>query len=213
VTSAGGGVACVDRASLRAVFWAAGACAHSAELLPGNKVVVASSKGKSENRLVLFDLAQPEQPLASEELYGAHGVVWDPQTRILWALGETELHAYAIQALDTVTPALVRKQIHTLPNRWGHDLRPVPQSDALLVTTGDHVWRFDRRRLTFTPCDGLADLANVKAVDIHPKTGRMVFVKAEQSFCSERVFFRDPDGELVLPGQKIYKARWATFPD
>src|SRR5436190_19429983 len=46
VTSSGGGVALVDRGSGRATFWASVVNAHSAELLPAGKVVVASSTGE-----------------------------------------------------------------------------------------------------------------------------------------------------------------------
>lgn len=211
VTSSGGGVALVDRASMRATFWASVVNAHSAEVLPGNKVVVASSYGEGGNRLVLFDLAQPGKPLASEELHGAHGVAWDAEARLLWALGEIEIRAYVIQGLEGEAPALVKKLFYTLPNPGGHDLRPVPNSDSLVVTTGNHVWLFDRRRLVFAPCGGLSELAGVKGVDVHPKTGRLAFVKAEKSWWAERVLFRNPDGELALPGQRIYKVRWAVL--
>ena len=211
VTSSGGGVALFDRASRRAVFWASVVNAHSAEMLPGNRVVVASSTGEGGNRLVIFDLGQPGKPLASEELHGAHGVVWDPGTRLLWALGELELRAYVLQELDGAAPVLVRKHSYTLPNPGGHDLRAVPTTDSLSLTTGNHVWLFDRRRLNFLPCGGLSDLPGVKSVDVHPTTGRLAFVKAEKSWWAERVHFRNPDGELALPGQKIYKVRWAVL--
>ena len=198
---------------MRAVFWASAVNAHSAEILPGNKVVVASSTGEGGNRLVLFDLAQPGKPLASDDLHGAHGVVWDPEVKLLWALGELELRSYLLQDLEGESPAFVRKSAYTLPNPGGHDLRAVPKTDSLSVTTGNHVWLFDLRRLNFSPCGGLADLAGVKGVDVHPKTGRLAFVKAEKSWWAERVLFRNPDGELALPGQKVYKVRWAVLPE
>ena len=213
VTSSGGGVALFNRSSGAVVFWASAVNAHSAELLPGGKVVVASSTGEGGNRLVLFDLASSGQPIASEELPGAHGVVWDAEVKLLWALGEVELRAYQLQGLDGASPAFVRKLSYTLPNPGGHDLRPVPKSDSLSLTTGNHVWLFDRRHLTFLPCGGLADLPGVKSVDVHPKTGRLAFVQAEKGYTAERVRFRNADGELTLPGEKVYKARWALLPE
>lgn len=210
VTSSGGGVAMVDRASGKATFWASVVNAHSAEVLPANKVVVASSYGEGGNRLLIFDLAEPGKLLASEELYGAHGAVWDPETRLLWALGEIELRVYSIQDLEGATPTLVQKHSYVLPNPGGHDLRPVPKSASLVVTTGNHVWLFDRRHRNFAPCGGLADLSGVKSVDVHPETGRLAFIKADTSWWSERIRFRNPEAEVTISGQRLYKARWAV---
>src|SRR5438876_11945970 len=55
VTSSGGGVALFERGSGRATFWASVVNAHSAEILPAHRIVVASSTGEGGNRLVLFD--------------------------------------------------------------------------------------------------------------------------------------------------------------
>lgn len=210
VTSSGGGVALVDRGSGRATFWASVVNAHSAELLPSGKVVVASSYGEGGNRLVLFDLAAPGKLIASEELYGAHGAVWDGETKLLWALGEVELRAYALEDLPGATPSFVLKRSYTLPNPGGHDLRAVPKSDSLVVTTGNHVWLFDRRLRTFSPCGGLADLPGVKSVDIHPESGRLAYIKADTRWWSERIRFRNPESEVTVAGQRLYKARWAA---
>jgi hypothetical protein len=210
VTSSAGGVALVERGSGRATFWASVVNAHSAEVLPANKLVVASSTGEGGNRLLIFDLSMPGKLLASEELHGAHGVVWDPVVKLLWALGEIELRLYSLHDLETSTPGFTLRHTYVLPNPGGHDLRPVPNSNSLSVTTGNHVWLFDRAHLNFGPCGGLSDLGNVKSVDVHPKTGRLAYVQGEKSWWAERVRFRNPEGEVALAGLKIYKARWAV---
>jgi len=200
ITSSGGGVALVERETGKAVFWASVRNAHSAEILPGNRVVVAGSYGEDGNRLVLFDLAVPEKPLWSGELYGAHGAVWDGQ---LWALGEKELRLY-----DREVDGLALRRQWELPDPGGHDLRAVPGTCRLVVTTGKRVWLFDRERQAFEPHPDLGDLAGVKGVDIHPATGQVAYVKAEESWWAYRVLFLDPGGELPLPGRRLYKARW-----
>ncbi|HXX95449.1 MAG TPA: DUF6528 family protein [Planctomycetota bacterium] len=210
VTSSAGGVALVDRASGWATFWASVVNAHSAEAVPLNKLVVASSYGEGGNRLLLFDRSMPGTLLASEEFLGAHGVVWDPEVKLLWALGEIELRLYSLRDLDSSTPGFVLRHAYTLPNPGGHDLRPVPNSNSLSVSTGNHVWLFDRAHLNFGPCGGLSDLGNVKSVDVHPRTNRLAYVQAEKGYTAERVKFRNPEGEVTLPGLKIYKARWAV---
>lgn len=202
ITSSGGGVALVERATGRAVFWAQVTNAHSAELLPGGRVVVAGSYGEGGNRLVLFDLATPGKETGSHELYGAHGAVWDAARGLLWALGHHELRACRLG--DALSPVAA----FPLPDPSGHDLRAEPSGAGLIVTTGKRAWRFDRDRRAFEAFGAIAEAVGVKSVDVHPRSGRLVYVQAETSYWSERVRFLDPAGEMRLPGERLYKARW-----
>src|SRR5262245_7650010 len=79
ITSSGGAVALVERSTGRVLFYAAAPNAHSAEVIPGNRVVVACSTKPEGNRLVVHDLAVSDSPLAFEELPGAHGAVLDEE--------------------------------------------------------------------------------------------------------------------------------------
>ena len=208
VTSSGGAVALVERATGRAVFWAAVENAHSVEMLPGGRILVAGSTGRTGNRLVLFDRARPGQELASYPLQGAHGAVWDPETRTVWALGETELHTYALEGWETAAPALAFQRRIDLPDAGGHDLRAVPGTRKLVLTTSKNVWTLDRDCLMFEAHARLGGQEGVKCVDVHSGTGRIAFVQAETSWWASRVRFLQPAGEIQLPGERIYKARW-----
>jgi len=208
ITSSGGGVALVERASRRALFWASVEGAHSAELLPRNRVLVAGSEGKEGNRLVLFDLDRLGQELASHPLAGAHGVVWDADARRVWALGDDELQAYDLKDWESAKPALVLSLRLDLPDSGGHDLRAVPGTRRLVLTTGRHVWTFEPASRQFEPFERLGDLADVKSVDIHPRTGRIACVQAETVWWSSRVVFFKPEGEIQRRGERLYKARW-----
>ena len=75
VTSSGGAVALVSRPTGHATFWGSVGNAHSAECLPGQRLVVASSTHPEGNRLVLFDRHQPGVERFTTPLFGAHGVV------------------------------------------------------------------------------------------------------------------------------------------
>ncbi|HZE98142.1 MAG TPA: DUF6528 family protein [Planctomycetota bacterium] len=209
ITSSGGAVALVERPSGRVVFYAAAVNAHSAELLPNHRLIVASSTGRDGDRLILFDLAQSDKPLASDELTGAHGLVWDPERELLWALGTNELRAYEVQA-DRTTGALVlsRRMTHTLPNDGGHDLRPLPGSPLLNLTTHHHVWQFDRDLLTFRTHPDFGSMENVKCVDVNPASGGTLLIQAEISWWSEHLRFPGTDRVLEFKGRKLYKARW-----
>lgn len=93
ITASSNGVALVERATGKTVFWASCANAHSAEMLPGERIVVACSVQPEGNRLAVFDARVPERELYSTELYSGHGAVWDGGRKLLWALGGKELRA------------------------------------------------------------------------------------------------------------------------
>lgn len=205
ITSSGGAAALVERSTGKVLFYATAPNAHSAEVLPGNRVVVACSTNPAGNRLDLYDLAVSDKPLASDELLGAHGVVHDAERGLLWALGTYELRTYTL--------SLVRKQSFALPNEGGHDLRPIPDRPGLVITTHHHVWVFDRDLLTFRTFPQLGDFEHVKSMDFDPESGALAYVKAEKSWWAERVKFVGVERTVEFPGKKIYKARWAPRSD
>jgi len=205
ISSSGGAVALVERASGKVLFYAAVPNAHSAELVPGKRVVAASSYKEGGNRLLLYDLDVSDKPLASDEFYGAHGAVWDEERQLLWALGGNELRSYRV-----VQDRLVTTMNRALPNEDGHDLRPVPGTSALLVTTGQHVWLFDRDRLTFRTHPRIGDLAKVKSVDLDLASGAMAYLQGEESWWAQRIQFLGLNRTVEFPGSKLYKARWVN---
>jgi hypothetical protein len=209
ITSSGGAVALVERPSGRVLFYAAAPNAHSAEVIPGNRLVVACSTGPAGDRLVLHDLAVSDAPLAFDDLEGAHGAVLDEKRGLLWTLGTTELRAYSLKDLTASTPAFVRKQAYALPNEGGHDLGPIPDRPGLTVTTQHHVWVFDRDLRNFRTFPQLGEFDNVKSMDFDPESGALAFVRAETSWWAERVKFLGISRTVELPGKKVYKARWS----
>jgi hypothetical protein len=208
ITSSGGAAALVERATGKVLFHASAPNAHSAEVLPGNRVVVACSTKPDGNRLDLYDLSVSDKPLASDELQGAHGVVYDEARNVLWALGTFELRSYHVGA-----NLLVRRQTFALPNDGGHDLRPIPDRPGLVVTTHHHVWVFDRDLLTFRPFPRLGDAQDVKSMDFDPESGALAYVKAEKGPFAERVSFLGLDRRVEVPGAALYKARWTPALD
>lgn len=201
VSASNGGCALVERPSGRVLWRAHVTNAHSLELLPGDRVVVASSLGG--DHLVLFDLARSGVPLWRTRLHSAHGVVWDESRRCLWALGFDELRRYELHDWETDKPSLTLKASYPLPSADGHDLRVVPDSRDLIVTSETSVHLFDRDKASFRPHPLLAESANLKSVDIHPTTKRIVV-----SDWGAVLHFRSPDGQIQLKTSRPYKARW-----
>lgn len=229
VTSSGGAVAIFERESGATRFHAAVPNAHSADLLPNNRVVAAASVSPDGNKLMVFDRAASGRAGAgaargasgagdtggatavfTTPLESAHGVVWVAEEQLLWALGLTELRAYALVDWDGRKPSLQLRETFTLPSRGGHDLSPVPHEPIFIVTTEHEVLTFDRRTRKFAPYQPLATLPDVKSVSIHPTTGRVVFMQADRPEWWTRTirFFNEPV-TMAFPEDRLYKARWA----
>lgn len=212
ISSSSGAVALVERETRRALFFAEVPNAHSIELLPGGRLAAAASVSDSPggNRVVVFDLATRRET-ASDRLSSAHGLVWDEQRELLWALGNDELRAYRVMGQGGLTNLRVESQTK-LPEGNGHDLVTQPGSSRLFLSTGKHCWWFDRDTRQLTPHDALAETAKVKSYSVHPVTGRVAYVQAEgTNWWAERVHFLKPPGVLHLPGQRLYKARWLAL--
>ncbi|HWQ55016.1 MAG TPA: DUF6528 family protein [Bryobacteraceae bacterium] len=203
ITSSSDGVALVERGTGNIVFWAVVVNAHSAEMLPNGRIVVAASHrpGSPGDRLILFDAAKPEVEISHTELYSGHGVVWDRQRRLLWALGGVHLRAY--------TPSLSMAAEYALPDESGHDLQAVPGSPDLSVTTHHGCWLFDREKRAFRPHPQLAREPDVKCISVNPTTGQLVYTKADAgNWWTETLRFLNPPKTMRLPGEPLYKVRW-----
>lgn len=209
IASSSGGCALVERPSGRVLWHAQVTNAHSLELLPRDRVVVASSLGKTGNRLVVFDLARSNEPAFDTPLPSAHGVVWDEARHCLWALGFSELRRYEPKDWDSAKPSLVLMATHALPDEDGHDLQAVPGSSDLVLSTHGHVHLFDRDKPAFRPHPELGEAALVKGVSIHPVTGRAIYIQAsEKAWWSSRISFLNPSAVIDAGSERLYKARW-----
>ncbi|MCW5980876.1 MAG: hypothetical protein KIT09_22535 [Bryobacteraceae bacterium] len=211
ITASSDGVALVERDSGKAVFWATAANAHSAEMLPSGRIAVAASHRPNGpgDRVVLFDVSKPEKALFHAELSWAHGVVWDDGRKLLWAIGHDDLVAYRLEAWDSAAPSLAAAASYRLPDPDGHDLRAVPGTAMLSLSTGNHCWLFDRDARDFRPHPELAGRGGVKSIDVNPATGQAVWVLSEGgNWWSGKLRFLNPEATVTLKGERIYKARW-----
>ncbi len=211
ITSSSGAAVLVDRETGRVPFCARAVNAHSADLLPGNRVAVAASHGRDGggDRLIVFDSGTPGRELCSVPLSWAHGAVWDEARSLLWALSTDDIRAYKLQEWDSTTPELSLVSKTALPENGGHDLYPVEGTASLSVTTRGHCWHFDRDAHTVAPHPELPDALNVKSLCQHPATGQVVYVQAEgEHWWAENVHFLRPEHTLHRPDARIYKARW-----
>jgi hypothetical protein len=208
ITASSDGVALVERATGRAAFWGVCANAHSADLLPGERIAVACSvRDPGGNRLAIFDARTPEKELYSTELYSGHGAVWDERRNILWALGGRDLRAYALRDWDSARPSLELTASYPLPSGGGHELSP--DGDKLIVSGSRDVWLFDRNSRTYEPHPRLTGLGDLKSASVDPRTGRLAFTLAEKpNWWTSRIHLRNPEGLVIREGERLYKVRW-----
>lgn len=131
---------------------------HAVELLPSGNLVIANSSGNSLRLFyasAVLDGTDPKEVphYKDYELKGAHGLVWDPENEVLWALGDNELAAYALrgegteEALSKISGMGAR-----LPSTHpgGHDLSAdFTNPNFLLLSTNKGALRFNKEKNTF----------------------------------------------------------------
>lgn len=153
--------------------------AHSAELLPNNRVAVACSEGGDV--LQIFDIDKNNQVLFSTELTNGHGVVWNEANQRLYAIGGTSIKVYTLTDWDTTSPKLtLEKTISSSSYVTGlHDMTLV-DSNTLLVA-GNRAALYDISKNTFTSIPHFASSNAIKSVNYNPQTGHCWYTDATGS--------------------------------
>lgn len=209
ITSSGkGGIVLVDRKTKTSIFYAHLVNAHSAELLPNNRIAAAGSTGSNGNCINIYNLHLSDSIIYSDSLYSAHGVVWDDQYQILYALGYDELRMYSLQNWEGSSPGIELTNKIKIPGIGGHDLNTTPDKNQLILTENNSTWIFSKKEETFEKYTPLAAYGSVKSVDFHPKTNQLVFIKAEEEWWSNNIYFINPTKKIYIGETRIYKARW-----
>ncbi|MEU5052864.1 DUF6528 family protein [Streptomyces sp. NPDC021096] len=218
LVTASGGLAAVVGYPGRAVYWAADTGTgntHSIDLLPDGNVAVAVSTG-GYVRLYAASTGPRATEHAQVSLAGAHGVHWDPRTRLLWALGSRELVALQVGGTPEEPELSVVRRV-TLPSRGGHDLAPVLGSRGRLwVTTASAVYQYATSDQEFVsyPLQSRISGPGVKSVGDDPASGQVLVARPDPgnpcTWCTDRLFLYRPDGTRTLLRGGMYKARWWT---
>lgn len=207
IACSGGGVALVDRPSGKVKLSAVVRYAHSADILPHGRIVVAAST--PGNKLVVLDDKFPEKIACTVDLPFAHGVVYDRARRMLWALGDNEIRSYRLRAWYSKSPGLELSGTYPLPEGGGHDLYPVPGTAMLSVSVWGHCYLFDTVSHEIKPHDLLPKAYSVKSLSLNPDTGQLAYVRAQgANWWSDKIQLLNPGVTIQLPGERIYKARW-----
>lgn len=224
MVTCGGRWAIIDRKKCKAVAW--GRCkgwAHSIELVGSGVVAVVSTGGSGGNSLFLFDISgdaamdPSKQKKSALKFNSPHGLHYDGMS--LWLVDTIGLHRCSISRnVDCAPVAKVEETWHfsQLGVIHGHDLRPVPRTSLLCMTTHEKVLFFDMNSSSWRK-DLFIDRQDVKAFDPAPDGKSFLVTKAKVKWWTdslETCVFADDgrdvkfEASLVVPGAKMYKARW-----
>ena len=222
MVSCGGRWAVIDREKRAAVAWGRSkGLAHSIELVGSDVVAVVTTDGG--NSLYLFDISgdaamNPYRQKQSALLFDSpHGLHYDGKN--LWLVDTPGLHRCSISRdAEGVPVAKVEKTwpFSELGVIHGHDLRPVPRTSLLAMTTHEKVLFFDMKTESWRE-DMFIERIDVKAFDPAPDGKSFLVTTAKTKWWTDSLEICTPGkkGEaaaftpsLVIPGAKIYKARW-----
>ncbi len=203
VASSSGGVALLDGKDRKVQFYATVPNAHSVELLPGDRLVAAASTSSTGNKIMLFDIHQPEKLVFEDSLYSAHGVVWHKKKERLYALGFNVLRAYKMPSPNE----LVLEKEWKIPGEGGHDLQLAPDGKHFLMTEHNGAWSFDIEEEKFEKLHDFPQAENIKSIG-KISSGQFIFTVPEKSWWTHHVSFHEPARQFAFPDMKVYKARW-----
>jgi hypothetical protein len=206
---------------------------HSAELLPnGNLAITSTNETAGWVRVYASSQGARGTNYAEYPLNNSHGVVWDPTTERLWAIGKQGAASTDPRVLVAlaVTGSAAQPRLTGDAGRWNqlpdigsHDLTPDPNDpNILLMSTASHTYTFDKTASSnaFT---SLSDLVYVKAISRQP-SGQLVQTQADRyktptgncsginNWCTDTVDFYGPDTTRTVPHAQFYRARvWNPY--
>lgn len=177
LTSSYGWCMIVERATKKILFYTPSTPnAHSAAVLPGGLIAVASSTGEVSNGYSSIHLFKPGLPgakVASYPLDSAHGAYWDAAEERLFTIGGRTLQAYRY---DKNAPSLTLDYEVTTALSGTHDLTPVGEGKLCISGKESYIYDIDQKSFRAQPL--FHDHTAVKSVNINPATGEMWYTDA-----------------------------------
>lgn len=211
VTASGGGVALVRISDKKVLFYAKpGGNPHSAEVLPDNNIVVASSTGNKLS-VYVYDPSQSYVAKAASTVTvtSGHNVVWDRKRNCLWTAAGAQVLKFQYNG-DRTAPQLSQIYSYDMPagNTEAHDLTPIYGEEALYVTSNQHVYRFDCRTGTFGDVN-IFQQNTIKSISTGPEGYPTIVMRpTSASWYSAEVTDMAGNRLFNRAGYQIYKARW-----
>lgn len=148
--------------------------AHSAEMLPGNRIAVACSSGGDE--IQLYDIDKPNKVIFSTPLISAHGVVWLESKQRLYAIGGQLMYVYKLVDWDTNSPKLEAEKVINTPRSGLHDLSLVDENTLCVSGSGSYL--FNATTESFNELTQFTNASALKSVNYNPVTNEAWYTDA-----------------------------------
>lgn len=206
VTASSNGAMIIDIASKTCDFYAVAPMAHSAELLPNNRLIVAESTHKQGDALEVFDLSSKTgTPIIRDSMTSAHGVVYMPESQRLYAIGSNAFRIYKLDNWTTASPKLTLERQLKIPVGGAHDLTRI-NDHQLLISCSSGVYYYDLKTNTissYKPLDGYSDLKSVNIVNEQ----QIIYTHPEESWWTFHISSINPAWSIPMPDINMYKVR------
>ncbi len=219
MTSSYGWCVLLDLATSKVLFHTnASPNAHSAELLPGDRVAVACSTGDGDqnNSIQYYNVSEPNRPIGKVALESAHGVVWNAATQRLYAIGGQNLKIYKLQNWDSSSPSLELERTEQTPKSGLHDMTLV--DDNTLCIAGRGAYLYDIATNRFTEMTHFSASTALKSVNYNIGTGECWYTdstkpEGSQTWSTQTIrYVTDVNGTttartIKVPDLDMYKVR------
>ena len=214
----------IDIATKDILWWSySSKSAHSADLLPGGKIAVACSEGTEGskcNRIQIFNIGENDKEISYVPLESAHGVVYNPDTDRVYAVGGSVLNIYRLTDWQSDTPCLTLEESINTSARVSalHDLTLVDAGTLLLA--GKKAALYNLNTQSFTPLPHFNQSSGIKSVNYNPLTGDCWYTdatdeehKADYDWSTTTIFHTGNvagnvvDKTIAVPDLNMYKVR------
>jgi hypothetical protein len=198
---------------LNDVLWSAtpGGNPHALERIPDIGAFVAAS---SDGFLTVYGPTKVSDPstlakVQTVTLAGAHGVIWDPNNKLLWACGDKVVQAYTVSGTYRNVRLKASSKKVTLAG-LGHDLQADFSNSSLLQVSDSYgVYSINKSTLAKTT---LHTTTRIKAY-VKMSTGEYFYVRGDNAgsrdWGSPTVVFSQ-SADRTRSGAEFYKARYYT---
>ncbi len=199
----------------------AGSNPHSPELTPNGVFCIASSTG---NVVKFYNVTDPSKQV-SVTLTDAHGVLYDPDTELVFAVGSYDIRAFKAELGADGIPVITedKSRASKLPTNYAHDLQPVQgNTDLFWITTSSAVYQYsvsEKKIITDYEGNNLFNVKNVKGIG-NFADGSVILITPDgkfESWTSETVtYYHKYDGnfykfKIGTSENGIYKVRVENY--
>ena len=215
----------------RKLIWCSNRCpnAHSAELLPNNRVAVATSSGEDayNRKVLIYDLSRNHQEIFKYEVRSCHGLVWDSANEVLYASGlhETDnsrgaVFSFRLKNWESTSPSLELVNAAYAPagSKSVHDI--CLGGKDKLVAAGTSAWFINTGTGSFSEkITHFSQYSQIKSLNYNASTGECWYTCADRrnpvpdkesstrQICYTANIGNESVNKIIETPQDIYKVR------